>query len=118
MSEQPSPPFDDLSIIQESAPSTNVPSDKKAELETKKYEGSVKRQEGMKNAIHQVFIVFVYIAFGIFVIVFMARVLHMIFPENWQWLSAEQVQEIDKLIFSGAIGGFIGRYFKRFNEPE
>lgn len=77
-----------------------------------------KRDEKTKDHMHYVFVALIWVAFLAFIAVFFIRVIHFVLPEAWQWLSDEQVQGIDKLIFSGAIGGFIGRYFKRFNEPE
>ena len=109
------PQFNDLSFIKEPLPSSEVKVDKKASLEMEKYEGSVRREEKMNEALHKVFICFTYTAFGIFLIVFVIRVLHFVIPEAWHWLTPEQIQGIDKLIFSGTIGGFIGRYFNRFN---
>lgn len=77
-----------------------------------------KRDEKTKDHLHYASVVFIWVAFLTFIVVFFIRVLHFVLPESAQWMSDDQVQGIDKLIFSGAIGGFIGRYFKRFNEPE
>ena len=77
-----------------------------------------KRDEKTKDHLHYASMVFIWVAFLTFIVVFFIRVLHFILPETLQWMSDDQVQGIDKLVFSGAIGGFIGRYFKRFNEHE
>ncbi len=74
------------------------------------YDGE--RDEGKKTAIHRVFIITIYgiaIAFGI---VFLIRVAHFVMPHCWRWLSDHDIQGIDKLIFSGALGGLVGRFIK------
>ncbi len=89
-----------------------------ASYEHKAFVKKHKRDETTKDHLHYVFVALIWVAFLAFIAVFFIRVIHFVLPEGWQWLSDEQVQGIDKLIFSGAIGGFIGRYFKKFNEPE
>ncbi|MBP7557221.1 MAG: hypothetical protein KA821_13185 [Chitinophagaceae bacterium] len=44
------------------------------------------------------------------------RLLHLILPESNKWLTDEQIQGIDKLFLSGAIGGLLTSYFKKSNE--
>ena len=89
-----------------------------AQYEQEAFVKKHKRDEKTKDHLHYVFVALIWVAFLSFIAVFFIRVLHFVLPDSWQWLSEDQVQGIDKLIFSGAIGGFIGRYFKRFNEPE
>ena len=89
-----------------------------AQLENEAFVKKHKRDEKTKDHMHYASVVFIWVAFVTFIIVFFIRVLHFVLPESLQWMTPDQVQSIDKLIFSGAIGGFIGRYFKRFNEKE
>jgi len=103
-----------LEAIKEPGPLPILP-DRKADLEKKALESQYERDEITKKHLNKVFIFFIWIAFIAFILVFFIRVLHFVLPDDIQWLSAEQIQGIDKLIFSGTIGGFIGRYFKRYD---
>ncbi len=74
-----------------------------------------KRNDQLKAAFHRVAIWGINIAFFIFVCVFLIRVLHLVLPGQGRlckWLTQEDIQGIDKLFFSGTIGGLIGRYLK------
>ena len=105
----------DLAAI-DVAPKTEVSST--AQLEHDAFVKKHKRDEKAKDHMHYAFVVFIWVAFITFIIVFVIRVLHFVLPENLHWMTLEQVQSIDNLIFSGAIGGFIGNYFKKFNGKE
>lgn len=102
----------DLNKIRESKPKTI---DHQAQQEAEAIFNESKRKEGLKNAFHKIMISIVWVGFSMFLVVFIIRVLHFILPLHYQWLSNEQVQGIDKLLFSGALGGFLGKYFNRLN---
>jgi hypothetical protein len=87
--------------------SGNIGEDSKSKKEAK----DLYRSENLKDHLHQVFVVFVYVAFYSFTLVFCVRLLHFVLPTCWQWITSEQVQSIDKLFFSGALGSLIGGYF-------
>ncbi len=87
---------------------------KEPNLEKEILKNQQKRDETSKNHLHYAFVCFIWVGFSLLALVFMIRVIHFILPSPFQWLDATQIQGIDKLIFSGAIGGFVGRYFKRF----
>jgi hypothetical protein len=38
------------------------------------------------------------------------RFVHYISPEEYQWMSPQQLQSLDKLLFTGAFGAGLGRY--------
>jgi hypothetical protein len=90
--------------------------DKIARKELQKKYGEMNRSERIKNVLNWVFVIFIVIAATIAIVTVAIRLLHMALPTELQWLTAEQIQGIDKLFFSGAIGGFIGSYFKKANE--
>jgi hypothetical protein len=90
--------------------------DKIARKELQKKYGEMNRSERIKNVLNWVFVVFIVIAASIAIGTVAVRLTHMALPVKWHWLTAEQIQGIDKLFFSGAIGGFIGSYFKKANE--
>lgn len=103
-----------LDSIQEPAhPKLN---DKIAKKELQKKYGEINRSERIKNVLNWVFIIFIVIASTIAIGTVAIRLMHLAFPNKWQWLTAEQIQGIDKLFFSGAIGGFIASYFKKAND--
>lgn len=54
------------------------------------------------------------IALGLLVLI---RLWHMGSPLGWRWLSPENVQEIDKMLFSSAFGGVILSYLKQIMKP-
>lgn len=83
--------------------------------------GDKRRNETLKEVVHGVFIWFIRIAAFSFMLVLLVRVLHFILPEakaessGWWphgWLSETQLQAVDKLFFSGAMGAMISRYLK------
>ena len=69
-----------------------------------------KSKLGVKKAKQRVFIISIYMLWLMAVCVLMIRLIHFILPEFCQWLSVEQLQSLDKFLFSGAIGGVLGKY--------
>ena len=90
--------------------------DYKAKQERDKYFGEHKRKERVKNVMNWVFISFIIIVSAVATYAICIRLIHLALSANQQWLTAEQVQSIDKLFFSGAIGGLLVGYFKKANE--
>lgn len=89
-----------------------VGSDTLAKKEKKDLEGDAKRVEEFKEAFHKIFIWTVRILFGLGIAVVIVRIYHLLAPYSWQWLCETQISNLDKILFSGAIGGFVGKYFK------
>jgi thiamine pyrophosphokinase len=105
----------DLDSIKE----TNPPAtDKKAEQELKVFFSEQNREENVKKAVNVVFVIFIILISTVGIVVIGSRLLHLILPLHNQWLSIEQLQSIDKLFFSGAIGGFIGNQFRKVTEKR
>ncbi|MBC6400582.1 MAG: hypothetical protein GDA51_10140 [Ekhidna sp.] len=52
----------------------------------------------------------IYILWFFVVAMFIVRILHLLFPTNSHWLSETQIQSLDKLLFSGSIGGILGEF--------
>jgi len=42
--------------------------------------------------------------------VFLVRLWHLISPECLLWLSPERISDVDKILFSGALGAIISKY--------
>jgi hypothetical protein len=85
-----------------------VSEDKKSKTEDKEFY----RNEKLKDHLHKILTIFIYIAFSFLMLVFTVRLTHIVVPANWQWLMEDQVHSIDKIFFSGAIGSMLGGYFK------
>lgn len=92
------------------------PNDKIAVKELQKKYGEMNRSERTNNVLNWVFVVFLLIASSVAIGTIAVRLAHFALPEPLQWLTGEQIQGIDRLFFSGAIGGFIGSYFKNAND--
>jgi hypothetical protein len=75
-------------------------------------DNDLRRHDKLKGVFHWVVVWGIRIAFGIFLIVFLIRVSHLVLPSYCRWLTNDDIQGIDKLFFSGTIGGVIGRYIK------
>ena len=88
--------------------------DDKSNLELKKKFSQHLRDEEIRKTLHFVFRGFIYIAAIALTTVFLIRITHLVIPECWFWLTADQIQGIDKIFFSSAIGGFIASYFSRY----
>lgn len=78
-------------------------------------------QKAKRKLIHRIFLIGVSIAAASIGLMFIVRIIHFIAPENtWlYWLSDEQIQSIDRFLFSGAIGAIVGKYFDEiFNSND
>lgn len=84
-----------------------------ARIEERKLYKQYRRDEAEKDNIHKIFKIFLWIlAIGLGAI-FMVRIVHFVIPPYLQWLAPEQLQEIDKLLFTGFAGTFVGRYVNK-----
>ena len=61
---------------------------------------------------HIVFIVSLYVLMALAILVMLLRSYHFVAPLSWQWMDSEQLQALDKLLFTGAVGSILGRYGK------
>jgi hypothetical protein len=102
----------DLQSIQQAPPAIEELNDNRAQAEA----GEFKRTESQKNVWNFALIWSVRVAVLLFLSVLAIRAFHMIAPHNWEWLDEKDLQEIDKIVFSGTIGGFIGNYLRKSSE--
>jgi hypothetical protein len=93
-------------------------SDKKAELEQELYTNESLRGDKKKEAVHSILIVFLWFAFGMAVLTIIIRISHLLLPVKYRWLCDTDIQTVDKILFSGTIGGFIGSNIKKVFEEE
>lgn len=84
-----------------------------AELEAKLAEARAKRDQinrasGMQRHVHNITVVGVY-AIGITIITgVVVWLFHFIAPVNWRYLSDGQIDSLQKILFSGFVGGILG----------
>ncbi|MGV3630915.1 MAG: hypothetical protein ACO1O6_06905 [Bacteroidota bacterium] len=79
------------------------------------YEDKANKQD-FKKALHIIGKIAVF-GFAIIAgIVISIRLSHLCLPGKWQWLDKGQIENIDHLFFSGAIGGFIANYYKKMGD--
>lgn len=98
-----------LSAIQEAVP----PEDLNALKERDRLYSDHNRHERVRNVINWIFVCFISIVSVVATGVISIRLAHLALPDKWHWLTNEQLQGIDKLFFSGAIGALIVSHFKK-----
>ena len=102
--------FDDFEFIKEQE---EVQADAKSKSESDYLKNDKKRQERVKNVFNTIFVCILWIAFVLICFVLTARVIHLIAPDSLRWLSVDDISQIDKFLFSSALGGIVGKYFGR-----
>lgn len=70
------------------------------------------REESTRENFHALFILGLKVVGISLIVIFLARMLHIILPEVCHWISKEGIQEIDRMLFSGAAGGLIIKYLE------
>jgi hypothetical protein len=75
------------------------------------------RAEKTRALIHGGVQNFLRVAICLVLVALVIRAWHVLAPHSWCWLDAEQIQTIDKTLFSGTLGAIIGRYFKISSKP-
>lgn len=107
----------DDSIAQEESRGFNQES---VETDTNKslMEANDRRNETTRSTFHSLFIMGLRVVGISLILIFVVRVLHIILPESWHWMSSTTIQEVDKMMFSGAVGAAIIKYLGPIiNEP-
>lgn len=70
------------------------------------------RDESTRENFHRLFILGLRVVGFSLIVIFLARMLHIIMPESWHWITKEGIQEIDRMLFSGAAGGLVIKYLE------
>jgi len=100
---------DDFDFIGESE---NISSDDKSKKEEDfLISQENRRNEGVKNVAHWIFIWILRIGFVLICLVLITRVIHLVVPYNLRWLCPSDIAQMDKFLFSSSLGGLIGKYF-------
>ena len=62
--------------------------------------------------IHWIFIGGLWVISVAAALIMLIRAAHFVIPDCWRWLDAENLQNIDKFLFSGLFGAFLALYAK------
>jgi len=92
--------------------------DKIAQQEEDDRYAKKKREETKRSILHTVFIIGIWVAFGLAVIFILVRVCHLILPISIRWLTIEDVAALDKSLFSIALGAFLGKYINNIFDDK
>jgi hypothetical protein len=63
-------------------------------------------------------ILFIRVAVGLTMLVFILRALQFVLPSSWRWLTEEQTHDINKILLGGAFGAFIAKYLSSAIFPD
>lgn len=99
----------DVSDIQE----TGIPPvDSLAEREVKSLISRARRKEEMEGVAHKITKFLLWVTVIIIVVVGVCRLLHLILPEHYQWLSPEGIGKIDEFFIHGTVGAIIVEFLR------
>lgn len=82
-------------------------SDPKAKQEEDALFRQRKRDENIRTVIHWVLMSATALIGGLIVVVLAVRIVYMVLPIKWQWLTPDQLIQVDHFLFSGFIGGVL-----------
>jgi len=66
-----------------------------------------KRNEQVKTAVHYIIIIAVLVVGIVIVAALTIRIVYLVLPAKWQWMTTEQIEQLDHFLFSGFIGGVL-----------
>lgn len=75
-------------------------------------------RRGVQTRIHRIVRYFLYFGSFLLAALIFIRFWHIGAPECWRWLSNEDVQGMDKMLFSSAFGGVVITYLKDVLTPK
>ena len=85
-----------------------------ARQEAQKYRSNKdKREDKEQQTIHWVFIIGTWAAGIAGVIILLIYMLHFVLPERINWPTAVQIQQIERIFFSGTVGAILTAFVKK-----
>ena len=90
--------------------STELTSDDLAKQEDRHLFEDKERAGNIRKHVHKIIVIIIWVFFFAFCVLLLTRISHFILPKCWFWLCDDQLKAMDNLIYSGAIGSFVGRY--------
>jgi hypothetical protein len=110
------PNLDDHSIKNDADRGRDIAPDSQATAEMREFEH--KHQLQLKRHFHKLFVAGLYVAWAAAMIVLLIRAFILVAPQSWCWMDSTQVQSLDKILFSGSVGGILGRYINQVIPPN
>lgn len=104
--------MDQLESINEGLDPHNTIADTTSRLEADKLFKQHRRDTRKYGAINWCFIVFVWVCLISVGAVILIRILHMVLPSTWCWLTKEQLSNMSDFFFDGGIGGIVVGFLK------
>ncbi len=105
----------DLNVINMAAESHSVTiDDRLANLENDRKFKDAQRGENYRTHIHRIVCVGLYIVGFIVIAMILIRSWHLLAPERIHWLSPQENQDIERIIFGSILFSVLGKYFKKF----
>lgn len=71
------------------------------------------RKDSKWRHLHFASVALIWVGVGLVVITLLSRMYHMLMPEDWFWLTGRQIVEMDRILFSGFIGGILARFIPK-----
>ncbi len=65
---------------------------------------------------HKLFVWSIIVLWIFAIVIIIVRLFHFLLPKACFWLDSSQVDQLDRILFSGSIGGFIGKYIEKIVE--
>jgi hypothetical protein len=90
--------------FEEISPDSEEDIDKRLKINNNAFE------EGRKRQINIMFKIILWFIFSIAVLILFTRVFHYLTPNCLHWLCNNQIQDIDRLLVSGMLGGILTKY--------
>jgi hypothetical protein len=88
------------------------PIDSIAEQEQRTYILRAKRKDQMEGTAHKISIILLWIIVLIIIVVGLCRLVHLILPHCYQWLTPEEITKIDEFFIHGTFGALIVGFLK------
>lgn len=100
---------------------TQDPEENDPEYEAKIAEGKAKadainRESGLQGHLHKVTVCGVYLIGSLIIIAVSIWLYHFMVPTNWWFLNPDQIENLQKILFSGFIGGALGGQAKKISK--
>jgi hypothetical protein len=94
----------------------DIPPDSQSAAEMREFEH--RHQLQLKRHFHKLFVAGLYVAWLAAMLVLLIRAFILVAPHSWCWMDDTQVQSLDKILFSGSVGGILGRYINQVIPPN
>jgi hypothetical protein len=108
--------LDESSIREDASKAKTIKADGQALSELEVFEKD--SQLELKQTFHVVFIWGLRVTGILGIIVIILRTWDAIAPASCIWMTTDQIQSLDKVLFSGAVGTIMGRYLGKIFPPE